>query len=1385
MLFPFLLQQRQSVHPTGPTGVTSDVTQGRHPARRLPLAALLLCAALLATAQESRLYTADDELPSSLVNAIVQDSVGYMWIGTRNGLLQFDGVRFRTYRHSGEAGCLVSNNVQSLCLAEGSLLVGTNRGLQRFDRGSARFVDVPLMSGADTLGQAGVMAMQELPDGMVVCATSGYGMFLLRAGAGVAQGQSLFDGDFFVEDMAVDSAGGLWLTASNLGVYHLPAAALSQLGKGSSEGSAVVRYFAEEAGDMGTCHVAADGAGRVYVGSSMGGLWRSDAPGEEFVAVEAGEDLQVASLTPLADGTLLVGLDGQGMVVYDPSADAMQQSGFYHPRVQLSSTKVHSTLEDREGNVWLGLFQKGVLFQPRRVGPFRYIGAHAAGSNVIGENCVMCLAGITDRQRGDLLCVGTDGDGLYVLTPSGQLLRHYPYGEGGMPASAITSVTQDALSGSVWVGSFLDGVGRLGERGFERLPLAEGLGSHVFHLLADDRSLWIATLGDGLKRYDLVTGRIDEYRTETGSHSTTNCLANMWVSCLCLSPDSMHLWVGTSSGLGQLDLHTGSWVSAMGKNCVLSDVAMQYLAADDSCLWACSNAGLYKLSADGRVLARYTTQDGLADDNVCAVQVTEGALWVSTIHGLSRIDRGTGRITNYWTRSGLQGNEWSERATCRIGDTLFFGGNNGISFWRADSPSNLLEGTGPAPLPLRVADLIVADEPVNTLSLSGGEPILSGPLDETSTFELDYADNSFALRFTTLSFTDPDAVHYRYALSGDAWTAIESGSGELVFTHLRPGRYRLRVQAEAGGQQSEELLLTFRIRPPWYLSTPAFFVYALLIILFGAAYGRHRWQRLQARRKLQEKEQQQQLNEAKLQFFISLNHEIRTPMTLIVGPLQNLLNSDSDPARQRIYQLMSRNAERILAVISQILDMRRIDKGQLTLQRRRTDMVALVKDTFDLFYGQAIEQGLTLSFHADGQEIYAMADPMNFDKVVMNLLSNAFKYTPRGGHVTVSVGTDTDDVLISVRDDGQGIDPQQTARIFQRFYRGERADNHNVTGAGIGLHLTRQLVEMHDGEISVANNSDGPGCTFCVRLPLAASQTPDAREAPPSPPVESPAPPTKDMPEGKAAAKGQTAGRNRPLVVIVEDDADIRQYLRDQLQGEYTIVECGDGREGLSEILRQPPALVISDVMMPLMDGYTLCAKIKTNILTNDVPVILLTALTQESDQLQGLSTGADAYVGKPFNIDILRQTMANLLAARHILRNKATGNERAEGIVQEVAVPNRDDEFLQRVVRVINDNIDNTELSVEMLADKVGISRAHLHRRLKELTNQGARDFIRNLRLERAAKQLAEGGGTVADVMYACGFDNPASFATKFKNLYGVSPTEYMKQHRGKVAGT
>lgn len=1316
--------------------------------------------ALISDAQEVRLYTADDELASSFVNDIAQDDYGFVWIATRGGLHQFDGVRWRTFQQGSGEGALRVNDIHCLW-TKGQLLAGSNDGLYRLERGSGLWHDVHLQEDNPSVVALQGVEIEEHP--VVVCATAGYGLFLVESDtATVARQVKWFDADYDVISMALDAHGSLWFGTTGEGIWRM------KVGEPETA-KCVVRGTAWQ----GESHVVADGQGGVYAAFTDGGLYQLDVATDFLLPRRGAEGLRIASLCPLADGSLLIGTDGQGAYSLRRGEEAASPVGYYHPRYDLRTAKVNTALQDEAGNVWLGLFQKGVFFAPQMASSFTYIGQRTAGESPIGEACVMSVGSVRWAGGDSALACGTEGDGLYVVSPEGAALRHFPAGVGGVPGGGITAIAQDS-DGDLWVGAFLGGVGRLRMEDGTWTSVLEGV--HVFPLLPDGQGgLWIGTLGDGLKRYDKRTGRVDEWK----AGARQGGLPNMWVSSLCLSPGGDCLWVGMSSGLACLDIGTGRFRSMMGGEAVLDGLAVQHLCWADSLLCVGTNAGLVLVDSTGRTLRHFTTADGLADNNVASIHAVEGGLWVATLHGLSFWNAQAGTFRNHYTRSGLQGNEFSERATCCFGGKVYFGGTNGISALPDAPLEEEGQGKGSVQRPkLMLVDMRVSNESVTTRSLSGGKPILRQPLMEATGFELGSDDNSFVLRFSALAFGNPEAVTYQYAMDGDHWTAIGGSTGELAFTHLRPGHHTLRVRAWLGDAQSEELSLAVRIRFPWYLSWPAFLIYAIALLLVAAVFWRYRSQREAARRKLKAEQRQQELNEAKMQFFISLNHEIRTPMTLVMGPLQNLLNSDDDPMRQRIYRLMSRNAERILAIISQILDMRRIDKGQLVLQTQRTDMVALVRDTCDLFYSQAIEQGLALSFHAEGEEVWAMADTMNFDKVVMNLLSNAFKYTPRGGHVVVEVRRQGEEAVISVRDDGQGIDPAQMGRIFQRFYRDEQGGNHQVTGSGIGLHLTKQLVELHGGSISVANNSDAPGCTFTVRLPLA-TEAPHSSD-PTTQLAKEPQPIVVDYeaPEECDDAQGGTRGK-RPRVVIVEDDAEIRQYLREQLAAECRITECRDGREGLAEILREPPALVVSDVMMPEMDGYTLCAKIKTNIHTNDVPVILLTAMTQERDRLQGLSTGADAYVGKPFNIDILRQHMHNLIAARRIQRNKAAGNERAEGLVEEVSVPNRDDELLQRVVKVINENIDNPELSVEMLADKVGISRAHLHRRLKELTNQGARDFIRNLRLERAAKQLAEGGGTVADVMYACGFDNPASFSTKFKTLYGMSPTEYMKQHR------
>ena len=477
-----------------------------------------------------------------------------------------------------------------------------------------------------------------------------------------------------------------------------------------------------------------------------------------------------------------------------------------------------------------------------------------------------------------------------------------------------------------------------------------------------------------------------------------------------------------------------------------------------------------------------------------------------------------------------------------------------------------------------------------------------------------------------------------------------------------------------------------------------------------------------------------------------------------------------------------------------MMDLRKIDKGQMVMHMCETDMVAFVNEGYELFRQQAMTKNIDFEYQHDTETLPVWIDRNNFDKVITNILSNAFKFTPSGGHVLLSLTHTGHHAYISVKDSGIGIPKDKLETIFQRFYQSASDPNDRNIGTGIGLDLTRSLVELHYGSISARNNEDEKGSKFdhgsefLIRIPLGKDhlkpeeiveeqkvEEEQTQELANIQQMEQEEMETENDFSNAPAASMQTNKGTKSEIVIVEDEEDIQEYLKSQLSDDFKVRTYPNGKVALSEILKKKPDLIISDIMMPEMDGNTLCTKLKTNINTNDVPIILLTAKSREEDQLEGLETGADAYILKPFNMDILRRTIINLLTIRRTLRNKFSGNESQEHKVEQKEMLTPDDNLMQRVMNVINENLGDSDLSVDSIAQKVGISRVHLHRKMKELTNQTPHSFIRNIRLQQAAKLLKEGKQSITEVMYTCGFSNAASFSTMFKNLYGCSPREYM----------
>ena len=554
----------------------------------------------------------------------------------------------------------------------------------------------------------------------------------------------------------------------------------------------------------------------------------------------------------------------------------------------------------------------------------------------------------------------------------------------------------------------------------------------------------------------------------------------------------------------------------------------------------------------------------------------------------------------------------------------------------------------------------------------------------------------------------------------------------------------------------------------------------MIIGMFAWQYLAYRRHKEQDRLRLQAHIHAEEMGEAKLRFFMNMSHEIRTPMTLILTPLLSLIKNDTDPNRKGVYETIRRNAERILSLINQMMDLRKIDKGQMQMRMRETNLVSFAKDIYNLFDSQAKAKQIKFLFNHDSEEIPVWIDRQNFDKVFMNVLSNAFKYTPTGGEIGIRLTHNTESATIAIYDNGESIPEDKINKIFDRFYQTPTSINDRYVGTGIGLDLTRSLVELHHGTITVHNLEKG--CEFVITIPMGNSHLNSDEMLLDDEATEAITPELilEEEPDPEPAnpmAEMMTQNR-RMTLVIAEDDEEIRNYLENELSGDYEVHACVNGREALGEIIRTKPDLVLSDIMMPEMDGNTLCTRLKTNPITNSIPVILLTAKSRDEDKLEGLETGADAYIVKPFNMDILRRTIINLINKHRLLRLKYERNDNLEEQVDEIRLKSPDEKLLERIMECINKNLNNSDLSVDMIADTVGISRVHLHRKMKDLTGQTPHDFIRNIRLKKAAQLLANQGMNVTEVMYACGFANSASFSTVFKKFYGMSPRDYMREH-------
>lgn len=1337
--------------------------------------------------QTGTYYSANGQLSSSLINQLYQDQRGFIWTSTEFGLNKFDGTHFTHYKHiDNDSTSLINNHVRGVFEdSYRNLWIRCLGGLMLYHPETDDF-ELISMEGQNGAVRH-VTNIMELQNGEIWGVTTGDTIFRMNLSRKVMV--PVDDVNRKLRSMSFssifeDTNRNLWFSSETQGLvcYNPKSGAMQSF-----------RY--PDIPDNNISAMEEDAEGNLFIGMLTKGLCLYDKEEKKFLPIpyENKRNLPVKNLA-FIDGKLLIGTDGNGIKTYNKETHRIEDYSIGTVPFDLSTAKVHSILQDRDKNLWLGIFQKGIVFLPAHRERFEYIGHKLLHNNPIGTGCIMSIF----KDKEDHLWVGADNEGLYELDADHKLIKHYrPEDMPNSVSNTITSIFQDS-DGNLWLGAYAKGLAMLDKKTGKCNYIPQLLHEKIMNIAEDShRNLYIATLGSGLYAYNSDTKKLRQFNVPRGEGTDrqSNELSNNWVNALLCDSEGL-VWIGGYQGISCYNPRQESFskISRITSNSVVYSL----LEDKEGNVWAGASSGLYRIDKRTQEVQRYTMQEGLPNNIICAICEDKNRnIWVSTYNGISKLDREHQRFINYYVGDGLQGNEFTHGAYFqKKDDKIYFGGSDGITYF---IPEEIIEQ--PRKIDVYITDFQVFNQSINKNTFSGNKPIITTSVIDADVFCLSHQDNTFSIVFSTLRYDNPQQIKYQYRIKelGEEWQSTETGNNRVTYNKLPHGKYTFQVCATEYGNTSEVRTVNIVITPPWYLSGWAYFVYSILFLLLVTVIIRYLRHRIRQRQDMIERKHQEEINEAKLQFFINISHEIRTPMTLIINPIEKLLSENKMPELNKTYLMIYRNSQRILRLVNQLMDMRKVDKGQMFMKFRETDIVGFIDDLILTFEYTARQRNIRLSFIHDATMLKVWVDLNNFDKILMNLLSNAFKYTPDGGEITLTLSQGSSNSVgplksyfeITIEDTGIGLEEDKIKHIFDRFYQINNGTTYNNMGTGIGLHLTHSLVELHHGTIIAHNRQDRQGSRFTVRIPLGASHLKESE-------LENPASiqtirhplPIKEKLEFEAAedaAEEHVQGKSKTQfrILIVEDEKEIQNYLAAQLDDLYKIITCNNGKEALNLLHSTPPDLVISDIMMPEMDGITLCKKIKQNVNINHIPIILLTAKGKPEDYAEGMDTGADAYMVKPFNMEMLRKTVANLIANRKLLKNKFSGMQQQEEKLEVLHIKPADEVLMEKVMKVINDNLAEPTLDVEMLAKSVGLSRVHLYRKLKALTNLSTRDFIRNIRIQQAAKLLQDKRMNISDIAYSVGFNNLAHFSNSFKEQFGVSPKEYMQKFGEKTDKT
>ncbi|WP_200587124.1 hybrid sensor histidine kinase/response regulator [Pedobacter segetis] len=1317
--------------------------------------------------------TIDNGLVNNEVTAIHQDKYGFIWFGTRGGLDRFDGYDFNNLRYKNKFSInLTSQAVEAI--AEDNrhtLWIGTkNGGLNSYDLSkdsiSHYFPDERIKIqeikdlAVDRVGKLYIASLHGLYTfkngkfgtidnkltvncinidkyGNVWVGTT-FGLFVLEKNSDHLKKVTFGKRRPAINSIAISKDGqtlylGTWFTG--LLVYHVKENKIEQFL--DAEKSKISLN-----GNNNIYRVYLDKSQNLWVGTWGAGLKKFDLKTNKFERIEISSNNVfnkdydiILSIHQDVTGIIWIGTDGGGVCKIDPYKKAFKTIAYEAAqKAGLSNTHIKSVFVDTDGGLWLGTKGDGLFYSKDKKSFFK----KETGNKVRVVNAFF------ENDKKDLW-VGTD-KGLLIY-------KNYK---------------QEKPAKPIYVDNWQDSLGLSGPK--------------ITSIVKDkNQVIWLGTQEHGLNKLARSNNDLYYFKKYSEKVGVKGALQSTRISCMLID-NKDRLWIGTYDGLHIYEPGSDDFYVIKRKqdseNTISNNTILSLAQDQKGNIWIGTQQGLNQLEFKSKTDYKFTNffeQAGLPNDYIHAILVDQfNNIWMSTNSGISKYNTSKNIFINFDERDGVATNTFSENSSFKsFNGQMFFGGISGLTYFY---PDNIR-------LNRYQPKIFITNLKINNVDVQVGKTdeksvILKKALFLTKRIELNYKENIVTLSFSALDFHASNKNQYRYKLEGFEKSWVNSGKRRTVtYTNLPAGNYTFRVQASNSDQvwSEDEAKLNIQILPPPWETWWAYTVYCFIILgLLG--FSRYiTLSRLRLKNKLHIADlnfkKEHEITEIKGKFFSNISHEFRTPLTLMIGPLESLSYNDSmDTAAKSILEKVQNQSKRLLSLVNQLLDFNKAENNTLNLNAFDQEVVGLLSGIYNSFLEEANRKNINYRFEASEDTIYLTVDKEKLESICYNLLSNAFKFTQRGGEISFKIKTFNaeSNCEIVVSDNGKGVSEKDKAKIFDRFYQVSQAEAGQYAGTGIGLAFVKDLVLLHKGSISIEDNLP-KGSIFKVILPYKQSTSSADKAAQKTQKTSL----TKNQ---DASPTENIALTEKPIILVVEDNEELNHYICETLASTGEVFSSINGKDGIEKAFEIMPDLVVSDVMMPGIDGYALCKILKSDSRTSHIPIVLLTAKSDDTSLVQGLEFGADNYLTKPFNPSVLISYINNIIKSRLKLRELFAN--RLTLSPTDVEVDSFDEEFIKKSIQFIEENMRNEKPSIDELAKQLNMSRSTFYRKLKAVTGMSGTDFISLIRLKRSAQLLETGEYSVSMAAYEVGYNDLKNFRKSFHNQFGKNPSDYLKAY-------